>query len=998
MTKLFGVPLGPLAAVMIAIVAVALGVLAAFALRNRVLLRLGIRNVGRRRGRSALIVLGLMLGTAIIASALATGDTMSHTIRAGAVKSLGYTDEVIGAKGAKPTLAVTDAGFATGVAYFPASYSQRVSAAVSSTGLVDGVAPAIIEPVAALDARTRQNEPQMTLFATNPADMRGFGVIRDRAGRAVSLAQLHRGEVFLNIKAAEQLDAHPGDTVLVLAGQHRMAARVAAIVTYDGTGTSKSAVLLPLAPAQHLLGKPGQVNKLLVSNRGDELSGSALSNQVVAKLRPTLAQLGLDASTAKKDAIKDADTAGAAFMSLFTTFGSFSIAAGILLIFLIFVMLAAERRSELGIARAVGTRRGHLVQMFVFEGVAYDLIAAAVGALAGIVVAYGMVAVMGSTFATTSDLQVSYAVKPASIVIAYTIGVLLTFGVVAFSAWRVSLMNIVTAIRDLPEPPLQKARKRRSALAASGIILGVVLTMSGASSKTATPFNLGVSLVLLSLVPLAGLAGIRERPARTFAGLALVMWWALPTTRWLLGQTSSDFSIAILSGLMIVTGASWTIMYNADALLGVLNRVFGRSRRLAPILKMSMAYPLRSLFRTGVTFAMFTLVVFTLVIGATATDAFTNAFNDLKAFGGGFDIRATTAPASPITDVNAALKHARGVNAADFRYVSSQSFLPVTARQVGPRHTSADYVVRGLDAVFLEHTTYGMATMANGYNSPRTVWQAVRRHPGLAVIDAAIAPRLGGFNFGPPPKLKLTGFHLEDKHFKPFQIDSRDPQSGRSIRLTVIGVLPETAPFGMAGISTSQQKLTPIFGNRVQPSVYLFALKPGVDPRKTAKTLQTAFLANGLHADAMSKLLSDAVGSSRTINLLIEGFMGLGLIVGVAALGVISARAVVERRQQIGVLRAIGFRRGMVQASFLLESSFIAVSSILIGTVLGLAVAYNMIYDAQHQPSWSNMTFSPPWLMLGIIFLVVYAIALATSYAPARRASRVYPAEALRYQ
>jgi putative ABC transport system permease protein len=202
----------------------------------------------------------------------------------------------------------------------------------------------------------------------------------------------------------------------------------------------------------------------------------------------------------------------------------------------------------------------------------------------------------------------------------------------------------------------------------------------------------------------------------------------------------------------------------------------------------------------------------------------------------------------------------------------------------------------------------------------------------------------------------------------------------------------------MAGISTSQQELSPIFGNRVQPSVYLFALEPRVDARTTAKALQTAFLANGMHADPTSKLLSDAVGSSRTINLLIEGFMGLGLIVGVAALGVISARAVVERRQQIGVLRAIGFRRGMVQACFLLESSFIALNSILIGTVLGLAVAYNMIYDAQHQPSWSNMTFSPPWLMLGIIFLVVYAIALATSYAPARRASRVYPAEALRYQ
>ena len=63
---------------------------------------------------------------------------------------------------------------------------------------------------------------------------------------------------------------------------------------------------------------------------------------------------------------------------MFTTFGS-SIAAGILLIFLIFVMLAAERRGELGIARAIGTRRSHLVKMYLFEGLAYDLVAALFG-------------------------------------------------------------------------------------------------------------------------------------------------------------------------------------------------------------------------------------------------------------------------------------------------------------------------------------------------------------------------------------------------------------------------------------------------------------------------------------------------------------------------------------------------------------------------------------------------------------------------------------------
>ena len=49
--------------------------------------------------RSALIVVGLMLGTTIIAAAL-DGDTMNHTIRSTAVSALGETDEVVSARGA----------------------------------------------------------------------------------------------------------------------------------------------------------------------------------------------------------------------------------------------------------------------------------------------------------------------------------------------------------------------------------------------------------------------------------------------------------------------------------------------------------------------------------------------------------------------------------------------------------------------------------------------------------------------------------------------------------------------------------------------------------------------------------------------------------------------------------------------------------------------------------------------------------------------------------
>jgi ABC-type lipoprotein release transport system permease subunit len=44
------------------------------------------------------------------------------------------------------------------------------------------------------------------------------------------------------------------------------------------------------------------------------------------------------------------------------------------------------------------------------------------------------------------------------------------------------------------------------------------------------------------------------------------------------------------------------------------------------------------------------------------------------------------------------------------------------------------------------------------------------------------------------------------------------------------------------------------------------------------------------------------------------------------------------------------------------------------------------------------MTLVIPWLNLGVIFLVVYVVALAATLAPALRASRIRPAEALRYQ
>jgi len=610
MTEIFGIPVGGLTAVLVVLLAVALAAVAALAVRNRVFFRLGVRNLKRRRGRTVLIVTGLMLGTAIISAALATGDTMSHTIRSSAASALGSTDEVVAPKGIEAALAGNSGG--TGSAYFPEGHASLIARSMAGKGLVDGVAPVIVEPIAVQDATSRQTEPRVTLFATNAKAMRGFGQIRSD-GRTVSLADLRPGEVYVNAEGADKLNARPGDAVQLLSGNTVSSMRVKAVVTYRGGATDGAGVLMPLTTAQHFLGKQGLVRAVFVSNTG----GVAATDEVMHALQPAVRGLGLEADNTKQDALEQADAAGAAFMSFFTTFGSFSIAAGILLIFLIFVMLAAERRGELGIARAVGTRRRHLVQLFLFEGLAYDLLAAAVGVLLGLGVAYGMVLAMAVAFSTAEDVQITYAVEPTTFVLGYSIGVLLTLAVVVFSARRVSRMNIVSAIRDLPEPPHEKGRRRRWLWSALGLLAGLGLAASGIGSKDAVVLGLGVSLLILSLVPILQLLGLPERPVHTGAGLALVLWFVLPISRWLFGDMKVNFSIFLLGGLMIVLGSSWTLMYNADVLLGALVATGGRIRALAPVLRMAIAYPLRSLFRTGVTLAMFTLVVFTLVVGAT---------------------------------------------------------------------------------------------------------------------------------------------------------------------------------------------------------------------------------------------------------------------------------------------------------------------------------------------------------------------------------------------
>ncbi len=114
-------------------------------------------------------------------------------------------------------------------------------------------------------------------------------------------------------------------------------------------------------------------------------------------------------------------------------------------------------------------------------------------------------------------------------------------------------------------------------------------------------------------------------------------------------------------------------------------------------------------------------------------------------------------------------------------------------------------------------------------------------------------------------------------------------------------------------------------------------------------------------------------------------------------MGVVAFRSVVERRQQIGMLRAIGYKRGTVALSFLMESSFISLLGILSGIGLAVLLASFLLRSDEFDAIGISSVYIP-WGQISLIGLFAFLATLVMTYIPSRQAASVPIAEALRYE
>ncbi len=985
-------------------------------LRQPALRRIGLRNIGRRKWNTALVILGSMVGTALIAGSLVLNDSTGRFQYTQARETLGEIDEAVllssqRLPGDTRPVPFFEASTVSGIT--PQAIEDQSFELREESVKVDGVLPAVAQETAVELLNGEEvviASPAVSLVGVEWEDLSSFG---STPPPVASRPAPGPGEVYASESLVDALEVKKGSRLRVRGPTGAGVLTVLDVVPEEGISGYRSqfsgaegTLLADIGVVRELLGaSPTQLNALFISNEGDVVGGVDDSKAVADATQELLqgrqaSGQSFQVSQVKKDILEQG---GFSIGDIFLMISSFAILSGILLIINIYTMLAEERKSELGVLRAVALKRGGLVRVFVYEGFAYSVFASLLGTAVGLGIAAALVWGINRSFTVFEELfnqsfNIPFYVRPSSLVIAASAGLLITFLTAFGTSLRISGLNIVTAIRDLPEQRALGPSWRRLAGLSFLLVVGALASAYGWGAESGEAMLVGPVLLALGLGPLLS----RALPARlVWSVISLsVLAYAYFAKELDPVAVANDENPAMffVEGIFMVLGAVLFATYNLGVVYWLLRTVMRLVPALAPVLRVAVAYPASKRARTGFTLAMFSLVLYLVTISSifnsTQSAASERTRNDVLS---GYDGYVQPGPTTPIEDFGERVSSNDRLRPAVEQITEIQfgqaelpayeaaayraSFGPPVG-EAPPGAKLAEYVTFVPDR-WLQTTTGELDLRASEYESDREAWEALASDPSLAILTY---PYNG--NRGLPivrPKLDPGS-----------TIKLRDPVSGREVEKKVIGRTKEPGGFDffvIKGVIMSANAKERLPGLQSQ-STFLLNLAQGADATIVNRELKKEFAANGAQSFMVDDIVKRGQQFLDTFIRIVQAFLAFGLLVGVAGLAVISARAVHERRRDIGTLRAVGFPTRSVGWQFIVESSFVGLLGIIIGIAVGTLGGYNLYSFTVDDP---NARFVFPWVQMLVIGVGVWLATLAFTIVPAYRASRVPPVEALRY-
>ncbi|HEX6540928.1 MAG TPA: FtsX-like permease family protein [Ktedonobacterales bacterium] len=622
-----------------------------------------------------------------------------------------------------------------------------------------------------------------------------------------------------------------------------------------------------------------------------------------------------------------------------------------------------RRRNEIAMLKTAGYRSGDLVGLFGFEAGLIGLVGGLVGAAAGAGVSFLVTGLMEQALQT----QMSDTIDASTLTwgVAVGFGTALIFGLLPIV--QASQVRPQAVLRELPARAGTASRILTVLLALLLVLLFFALAASILQNTTVTLAAIGgtgLALLLLSLVFAAVVVVISRLPVPE-----RITWWyallvgaalaaALGLTRILPGFGVLLLAAAVLGIFVVLLPRAW----KANIKLALRNIGRQRGRTVLTLIALSIG-----VFAIGLVF----------VLGQDIQTYFTQRFTSST-----FDIGVLTGPADRA--------------AAERQLAQTPGLTHVVMTNFNP---DSPVAVNGQTIAAIIH-----AATANGQYSTSDVTRTI---DGVQAYD-------------------LAGGHLPDPKAFPLVKGAHDAQVGRNLMPSDAGttnvLLPVSASQGplnlklgdtvtVAGTVTKKQVTVTVVGfynsalyfapiqadssvvttltNGYPTYVYLAYVDPS---RADAVLARIQAALPSVQAYSLADTLAQATDIINKATLLLVAIASLAMLASVIIIANAVGLALLERRREIGILKAVGYTSRSVLGEVMVEQGAIGFTGGLLAMALVavvIPVLGKTIFDI-------SFTVSAPTILGLVAGTVLACMAVAASVA--WRATRVRPLEVLRYE
>ncbi|BCX14160.1 MAG: hypothetical protein KatS3mg085_692 [Candidatus Dojkabacteria bacterium] len=1011
-------------------------------LLNPIPRKVGVRNVRRRIGNTALVVLGSMVGTALICGALVMSDSLDATFLKIVKNRVGEVD--------------ANAQVFANQNYFEKFLTQsevdEISNKLQQTGQVDGFLPAIYLQVS--PQKIRMNIDGSTIDNFFGVDFYGidFEQLKNFGSSSIQVNNFkNQNGIVISKEYSEKMDLRVGDEVRVILGNKPLILKVEYISDEKGVMGGEKIFADIYYVAQNLNFNSPKYNYFFISHVGgvipDDYDAINFSNILSSIFNEfTTQDRVMIVDEIKQEAL---DGYGLKiFVTMFIALSMFGILAGILLIINLYMMLASERKFEMGILRAIALTKRKLALSFVIEGAIYSLISSFVGVIVGVGIGYLITYFLQSSFqgilkSTNSlDLEIVFDFDLESLVIAFCVGSIITILTTLFVSLRISNFSIVSAIRDLSE---EKAKKinLKWILGTLGIFLLTInfLTLfiftffienfkdsffQGLNEQEVQrytevfqgySFYLGLTGALIFGAILLGRITwliFKKDMLSFYYTLSLitliVVTVMMPEISYLTKLLKYEEAVGLIfiSGVNLVVASAIITSFNLVAITKLIKIIFSPASKLIPVFMMGLRYPSFNRSRTGFTLLMFSLVIFLIsFISIEKASVDSLADNEVSKNLGGYelvivpntitrelfegiedliiDIEKTenVIGVEKVINMNIEFPNIKYKDLENKPYFGNPNQAPIFKPEdnfsTKINVVSREYI-NLLDLNFLE--------FKETFQNESEVWDALFGNKDYVVLGTAFNSQ----GYGPMPNFKvgdkikisdLTNTKIVEKEV----IGILEPNTvQRGFTVLEYLIIPENTVIEDFGLDTvyesSDAQILVDINNEVSEEV-----KKTLKEKLSNYNIVAFFDVNDLSESFLSFI--------KSLYRLTQGFLAFSLIVGASGLAIIITRSVNERKQQIGMLRSLGFQKQMILLMFFIESTFIATIAIILGVamgVIGTVTIFNSV--GEENP---NLSIIVPWGEIIFIAILIYLFSMLFALLPSIKASKLSPVEATNY-